>query len=159
MNAKTVVVLVLVPWMTVAAGSCRSGPAPIQAETPEATAESSPTSGPIQTELTEIAEDFGPTPGALTFAPDILPTARVGEMYEAGLRITENVTPVGEFSISEGTLPPGLELEFVEGEDAALIRGIPEEPGSSSFTVSVWCFGTQVSGQTGEKEYTLVVES
>ena len=159
MKVKAVVVLALAPWMTVAAVSCRSGPGPIQAEMPEATAELSPMPGPIQTELTEIAEDFGPTPGPLTFAPDILPTARVGEMYEAGIRITENVTPVGEFSVSDGSLPAGLELEFMDGEDAAFIRGIPEEPGSSSFTVSVWCFGTQVSGQTGDKQYTLVVES
>ena len=159
MKVKAVVVLALASWMTVAAVSCRSGPGPIQAETPEATAESTPIPGPIQTELTEIAEDFGPTPGPLTFAPDILPTARAGEMYEARIRITENVTPVGEFSVSNGSLPSGLELEFMDGEDVAFIRGIPEEPGSSSFTVSVWCFGTQVSGQTGDMQYTLVVES
>ena len=176
MKARTVIILALVPWMTVAAVSCRSGPGPMQAETPEATADFGLTPGPVQTELTgisegfsptpgpsqtessEFAEDFGPTPGPLTFAPDILPTARVGEMYEARIRITENVTPVGEFSVSKGTLPAGLELVFLEGDDAAIISGMPEGAGASTFAVSVWCFGTQVSGQSGDKEYTLIVE-
>jgi hypothetical protein len=65
---------------------------------------------------------------------------------------------VGDFSVSRGSLPAGLELVFVEGEDAAIISGIPEGAGVSTFAVSVWCFGTQVSGQSGDKEYTLIVE-
>jgi len=107
----------------------------------------------------EPTEDFGPTPGPLTFVPDTLPPARAGEAYTAEIRITGNVTPAGDIYISSGTLPSGLELEFVDGEDAAIIRGIPVAAERSSFTVSVWCFGTQVSGQTGDKEYSLRVEN
>jgi hypothetical protein len=73
--------------------------------------------------------------------------------------VTENRTPVGDFSISEGALPPGLELTKVDGvEDTAKISGVPEAAGTFEFTVYVWCYGTNVSGQTGEKEYSIVVE-
>ena len=130
-------------------GPVRSRPKPLKP------ADFSPTPG---LRVADFAEDFGPTPGPLTFAPDTLPTARVGEMYEARIRITENVTPVGEFSVSKGSLPAGLELVFVEGKIAAMISGIPEGAGVSTFAISVWCFGTQVSGQSGDKEYTLIVE-
>ena len=140
MKAKHLIVLSIVPLMAIATVACRL------------------TAGITPTPQPEPTEDFGPIPGPLTFAPDILPTARVGVMYEAEIRITENVTPVGDFSVSHGSLPAGLELVFVEGEDAAIISGIPEGPGVSTFAVSVWCFGTQVSGQSGDKEYTLIVE-
>ena len=47
---------------------------------------------------------------------------------------------------------------FVDGEDGAKVSGVPEETGTFTFTVFFSCFGTMVSGQTGEKEYTIVVE-
>jgi hypothetical protein len=140
MKAKHLIVLSIVPLMAIATVACRL------------------TAGITPTPQPEPTEDFGPAPGPLTFAPDTLPTARAGEMYEATIRITGNVTPVGDFSVSNGSLPAGLELVFVEGEDAAIISGIPEGAGVSTFAVSVWCFGTQVSGQSGDKEYTLIVE-
>jgi hypothetical protein len=40
---------------------------------------------------------------------------------------------------------------------AVQIHGTPTTPGSYTFTISVWCYGTNVSGQTGDKQYTLVV--
>ncbi len=101
--------------------------------------------------------DFGPTGGPLKFTPDTLPEAQVGSEYEATLQVTLNNTPVGDFFISEGALPEGLEFTFLEGEDAATITGAPTEAGEFKFTVTVWCFGTQVSGQTGEMTYTLTV--
>jgi hypothetical protein len=94
---------------------------------------------------------------ALLFEPDILPDAQMGAPYEVEIRITQNGTPVGEFSISKGALPAGLELVDIEG-DAAKISGIPEEVGTFTFTIRVWCYGTSVNGQTGEKEYSIVVE-
>ena len=108
---------------------------------------------------TEFPEepDFGPTGGPLKFTPDTLPEAQVGGSYEAEIQITLNNTPVGDFFISEGSLPEGLEFTFLEGEDAASITGTPTEEGTFTFTVGAWCFGTQVSGQTGEKSYTLTV--
>ncbi len=101
---------------------------------------------------------FGPTGGPLKFTPENLPEAQVGNAYETKIEISLNNTPVGDFSISEGTLPEGLEFSFLEGEDAASITGTPTEAGTFTFTVSAWCFGTQVSGQTGEKTYSLTVD-
>ncbi len=101
---------------------------------------------------------FVPVSDPLIFAPDAMPVAHVGVMYEAEIHITQNSTPAGEFSISSGSLPPGLEFVKVEGEDIAKISGIPKETGTFTFTVYVWCYGTMVSGQSGEKEYTIVVD-
>ena len=79
------------------------------------------------------------TVSALQFEPDTLPASQMGAPYEAEIRITQNVTPVGKFSISKGALPAGLELVDNEG-DAAKISGIPEEAGTFTFTVRVWCY-------------------
>lgn len=96
--------------------------------------------------------------GPLKFEPEGLPSAQVDVPYEAEIRITQNSTPVGDITISVGALPAGLELVKLAGEDAAKISGIPNETGTFTFTVHVWCYGTMVSGQTGEKEYEIVVE-
>lgn len=102
---------------------------------------------------------FYPSGGALEFQPDELPNGQLGAVYETEIHVTENRTPVGDFSIARGALPAGLELIKLEGEeDTAMISGAPEEAGTFTFTISVWCYGTNVSGQTGEKEYTLVVD-
>lgn len=101
---------------------------------------------------------FGPERGPLVFQPDELPAAQVGFPYQAKIGITGNVTPAGSFSVQENTLPPGLTLEVLKGEDAARLFGTPARAGTYEFKVFVWCYGTNVSGQTGEKEYTLVVK-
>ncbi len=111
--------------------------------------------GGIQTE--EPEPDFEPITDSLVIEPDSLPDAKIGEKYEVLIRITQNVTPVGDMFISSGTLPAGLELVFMEGEDSGVISGVPTEEGTYSFTLSAWCFGTQVSGQTLDKEFTIVV--
>jgi hypothetical protein len=102
---------------------------------------------------------FFPSGGDLKFNPDTLPDAQVGVAYKAEIHVRENRTPVGDFAISEGALPAGLKLEKVEGvEDTAAISGVPKEAGTFTLKISVWCYGTNVSGQTGEKEYNIVVE-
>ena len=101
---------------------------------------------------------FSPSGVSLQFEPDRLPNAQAGVAYETQIHVTHNRTPVGDFAISKGALPAGLELKKVAGvEDTARISGMPQEAGTFTFTVSVWCYGTNVSGQTGEKEYSLVV--
>lgn len=112
-------------------------------------------SGGMQTE--EPEPDFEPVTDPLVIEPESMPDAKIGEKYEVLMRITQNVTPVGDMFISSGTLPAGLELVFMEGEDSGVISGVPTEAGTYSFTLSVWCFGTQVSGQTLDKEFTIVV--
>ena len=96
---------------------------------------------------------------ALQFEPNIMPVLQMGVPYETKIRITQNVTPAGDIWISKGTLPAGLELVRMEGEDAVKISGISQEVGTFTFTVSVWCYGTSVNGQTGVKEYSIVVEN
>jgi hypothetical protein len=93
----------------------------------------------------------------LIFAPDVLPSARKGIAYEAEIKISQNETPVGEFYILEGALPEGLSMAQVEHENVARITGIPTEDGKFTFTVAVWCYGTNINGQQGSKEYTIQV--
>jgi hypothetical protein len=102
---------------------------------------------------------FYPRGGDLKFDPDKLPEAPVSVQYEAEIHVTQNRTPVGDFSLSDGSLPAGLKLEKVaDVEDTARITGVPTETGTFTFKISVWCYGTNVSGQTGEKEYSIVVK-
>ena len=62
------------------------------------------------------------------------------------------------YSVQNGLLPAGLAIERVAGSNnAGRIFGTPLTAGSSQFEVFVACFGTNVSGQTGTKAYTLVV--
>ena len=101
---------------------------------------------------------FQPTRGPLIISPDSLPPARVGQEYSAEIRISKNETPVAEFYLTAGELPSGMILEKIADKDAALLSGVPEQPGTYSFTVSVWCYGTSISGQSVEKKYVLIVE-
>jgi hypothetical protein len=101
---------------------------------------------------------FTPSTILVKIEPDSLPNAQTGVEYEVEIRVSDNVTPVDNVSISSGALPAGLDLVFVDGEDGAKISGVPEEAGTFIFTVAVGCKGTMVSGQTAEKEYVIVVE-
>ena len=101
---------------------------------------------------------FTPVLTPLKIEPDSLPNAQTGVEYEVEIRVSDNVTPVDNVSISSGTLPAGLELVFVDGVDGAKISGVPEETGTFTFTVSVSCFSTMVVGQSAEREYVIVVE-
>jgi hypothetical protein len=101
---------------------------------------------------------FTPVLTPLKIEPDSMPNAQTGVEYEVEIRVSDNVTPVDNVSISSGTLPMGLELVFVDGVNGAKISGVPEETGTFTFTVSVSCFSTMVVGQTAQKEYVIVVE-
>ena len=94
---------------------------------------------------------------ALKFSPDNLPAAKAGVPYSVDITVTKNVTPVGDAWVSAGALPGGLTLEKVASQDIITISGTPQVSGQFSFTIGVWCYGTNVSGQTGEKEYTFTV--
>lgn len=100
----------------------------------------------------------GDTGPELTFSPTELPAAEKGQPYRATLTVSDNDTPVGDLFVQSGALPPGLELTFHEGTDSAEISGTPTEAGTFEFVVEAWCFGTNVSGDTGAQAYTLVVE-
>jgi hypothetical protein len=101
---------------------------------------------------------FTPSTISLKIEPDSLPNAQKGMEYEVEIRVSDNVTPLDSVSVSSGTLPAGLDLVFVDGEDGPKISGVPEETGTFPFTIVVGCKGTMVYGQTAEKDYVIVVE-
>jgi hypothetical protein len=95
---------------------------------------------------------------SLEFDPAELPAAQVGVRYEATVTITLYVTPVFSMSIAQGNLPDGLTLVYVEHDNFAKITGTPTQAGTFKFVISASCLGTNVSGQTGEKEYVIEVK-
>jgi hypothetical protein len=97
------------------------------------------------------------TPPAIGFTPNNMPNAKVGTYYYAIIKVENNRTPVGEFSITQGSLPKGLIFQRLTGQDAVLISGTPIEPGAFHFVLSVWCYGTSDTGQTGTKDYVIPV--
>jgi hypothetical protein len=107
--------------------------------------------------LASFACWWSPRPDLL-FAPDKLPDAQVGSSYEVEIQITQNVTPVFIMGALDGALPDGLKLEYTEHDNFAKITGIPQKAGTYKFKVYADCLGTNVSGQTGEMEYTIVVK-
>jgi len=86
-----------------------------------------------------------------------MPKTQVGVFYYVIIKITNNQTPAGEFSITQGNLPKGLRFQRITGQDAVLISGVPQVPGAFHFVINVWCYGTNHSGQTGTKDYVLSV--
>ena len=95
----------------------------------------------------------------LEFSPTTLADARVGSPYSATITVSQAVTPVANASVDENALPAGLTLALAkEPADTIQISGTPTATGTFNFTVSVWCYGTNVSGQSASKDYTLVVK-
>ena len=97
---------------------------------------------------------------ALKFSPDALPEGVVGKSYRVQLQVLEAHTPVGGMGVTKGALPPGLELHFDRHGDpknTATIEGTPTAAGDYALTVDAWCYGTNVSGQRGAREYRIVV--
>lgn len=96
----------------------------------------------------------------LEFSPGALPEGTVGQPYRVQVQVQGADTPVGGMSVTTGALPPGLELHFDRHEgpkNTATIEGTPTRPGEYPITVDAWCYGTNVSGQTGAREYRIVV--
>ena len=96
---------------------------------------------------------------ALGFEPAELPEGIVGLPYTAIVTVTGNETPVGDIYVSEGELPPGVRLEFAgRGTGStAQFSGTPTSSGSFEVTIAAWCLGTNQSGQTGDKKYTIEI--
>ena len=95
----------------------------------------------------------------LTFSPTTLPDGQVGSPYEVTITVSQNHTPVAGGGVETGSLPPGLDFKVSEQHDNTMrISGTPTAAGTFSFTISVWCYGTNVVGDSGEQAYTLVVK-
>ena len=106
--------------------------------------------------LTTISCQILNTP-SLGFVPNAMPKGQVGVFYYAIIKIINNETPAGEFSISAGNLPKGLEFQRLTGQDAVLISGVPQESGAFHILLNVWCYGTNHTGQTGTKDYVIPI--
>ena len=86
---------------------------------------------------------------ALQFSPATLPDAQVGSPYAATITVSQAVTPVGSVSVQPGTLPAGLDLALAKTpEDTIQISGTPTVSGTFSFTIYVWCYGTDFTTST-----------
>jgi hypothetical protein len=95
----------------------------------------------------------------LQFSPATLPDAQVGSSYAANITVSQAVTPVGGASVQDGALPAGLDLELAKDPNNTIqISGTPTVSGTFSFTIYVWCRGTNVNGQTATQQYVLVVK-
>jgi hypothetical protein len=107
-----------------------------------------------------LAVVLGCTPRSpLEFSPATMPDAGVGTPYAATITVGNAATPVGGASVQDGALPAGLVLELAkQPENTIQISGIPTVTGSFSFSVYVWCYGTNVAGQTATQQYVLVVK-
>jgi hypothetical protein len=103
---------------------------------------------------------LGCTPrSALQFSPATLPDAQVGSPYAATITVSQAATPVGGASVQDGALPAGLDLALAkEPINTIQVSGAPTVSGTFSFTISVWCYGTNVGGQTATQQYVLVVK-
>jgi large repetitive protein len=96
---------------------------------------------------------------AIQFSPATLSNAQVGSPYAATITVGQAETPVGGASIQDGALPAGLDLALAKDPiDTIQISGTPTASGTFNFTIYVWCYGTNVNGQTATQAYTLVVK-
>jgi len=86
-------------------------------------------------------------------SPATLPAAQLGQAFSESIDASGGASPYA-FSISAGSLPPGLLLS-ADGPDSALLAGVPTTAGSYTFTVTA----TDADGCLGAQVYTIVVEA
>ena len=94
----------------------------------------------------------------LQFSPDKLPDGQVGQAYKAVISLSNQRTPAFNMGADKDSLPPGLTGIFDQEKQTYTLAGTPTRAGTFSLTVSAVCYGTNVSGQSGEKEYRLVIK-
>ncbi|MGA8891276.1 MAG: putative Ig domain-containing protein [Anaeromyxobacteraceae bacterium] len=93
----------------------------------------------------------------MTFAPDALPDAQVGQEYTVEITVSGNETPVSSMRLDEGSLPPGIVLVHRSVQSTGLLQGMPAQGGTFAFSLRASCFGTNLPGQEGTKAYVIVV--
>lgn len=92
-------------------------------------------------------------PGCPTIAlsPSILPAATAGAPYSQTITASGGTAPY-TFSLTSGSLPPGLTLS-ASGASSALLSGTPTTPGSYTFIVTA----TDAASCVGSRNYTVLV--
>jgi len=86
-------------------------------------------------------------PGNVTITTDSLPNGIVGSAYSAAVAATGGTAPY-TFSISGGSLPPGVTLS-----SGGSLSGTPATPGSYSFTVTV----RDSANRTATRSYSVTI--
>jgi hypothetical protein len=102
------------------------------------------------TKILSITINPAPQPNPLTITTVSLPTGKRNRNYSKTLTATGGTTPY-TWSVTAGSLPPGLSLNAVTG----LISGRPTTLGSYRFTVRVT--DSQVNPASAAKEFLIVV--
>lgn len=96
----------------------------------------------------------------LRFSPETLPRATVGAYYEVVIEVVDPPTPV-LFMYPAGSLPAGLTFDHpgrAAHQNYATISGTPTSDGTVTFIVRADCVGTNCSGASGERRYTIAVD-
>ena len=93
----------------------------------------------------------GESCGTLTITPSTLSSGGLNAPYSATLVVTSTKAPY-TWSVSSGSLPPGLKLSS-DGSEKAVLEGTPTTEGFYTFTIKVGDGG----GCTAARDYTLTI--